>query len=1139
MLFRIHFGQISIIQLFFFLSLLFFQSYYDYSMAQSSTSNEIIDDLVIETIDKLNVIAPEIDDRDLIDFKNPVSFSPGVQLLLNSDNQEIFVKATVNELVRFYAYYEALNYLYETDKINLIKFIYKDNLSEIIQKNIENLENLITSKILTLYSNTEEELKSAVNTLFKAISNIEHSEAKFLMTPLIKKINEKIINKSQEDYFDFETENIINFIQTQSNEVINAEAYEKGSREWWAVIGGIVVGAFVLATIGAFFIGLAGLSAWYYTPNIKTAKFCAQSLIKIYDMWPFIQKPSSHYIFPNSVVANIAFLDGNYEECLQLCDEWIENAQAEDDNGNDEKANRATADVCEAKILKSRAFAKLKRYSEAELLITSTIPYYTLLGQKHIPFMYLGQFFKQQGNTFLAKTNLKIAAEHKPLFGAGVNQFIAFYEYADMLDQMGDGAKALEFYKKADKACKVPWSPPSNKAIGREYRTLIDEAWTIQVSVSEETTKEDIPVEQIILAPNKTAIVNISGIHLDGSRKRIYADKLDIDIPFNAGFVVQEKYQSGNSVIVKFKCKDSDVITKGKINTVIKYDSGDFNKIRNFYIVPENEILKINKKASTRFFVLRDDIEEQEIEIKIVYSLHLPDGPVKNTLVLEIKDENDNIVFKDENLPLISGNNIEYVWDGFFNQGNKKQSIVPEEYNIFLLYTGAIGGTIEENILFHAVKVTPYIDKNYSIPLTDWKNDEKVSPRYLFGQTNPIYTKIEGWREGWFGTLSIKSSVGQDESIILDITAATSEFIAENFFIDKETDTLNFKIKVENEDYLTFILGMREIPQDNPIYYEGYNVKIDRAEYRTWWNEYTGYESSGSPTYPPDFDLTGSVKPCADSFESLQNIIPSAFQWEKEDSFNNFKNLPYHFINSIDQPEPIDNYDLVYWGGHANVIDEAPAHGATLYFMVKPKHIHPLNRNILHPGDYDTEWIIYDCCHFLRASEYIATPEKGRYLIEESTGVTLEGFFNTKEKIIENILPAIGDARIAIGFKTVQDTKYFDWGFSKFEEHSSPEPSRGGVYWHTFFKEVFIDKCKKGIPIIEAWTEAFKAFHRKSYKKNITRIIYLKDALKDRLVPEKEGIPIEIKYNASNQKGIDRYDLKDIQTDWYKIGEDE
>jgi tetratricopeptide (TPR) repeat protein len=394
-----------------------------------------------------------------------------------------------------------------------------------------------------------------------------------------------------DEYGDCNTEKIINYIQKQSDAIINTKPYEKGSRAWWSVIIAIFGVGFAVASLGSFAMMIGALVTWYYTPNLKTAKFCAKNAVRIYDIWPFIKKPNRSYMFYNNILANAAFVEGDYNECIKWCDEWISNADGPaNDNNNDDRDMEQSSNKSEAKVLKARALEKLKKYTEAAALLTSTLPFYTLIGQKFIPLMYLGIIFKKQGNTLSAKTNLKLAAEHKPFLGSGVNQFIAFYEYADLLDQLGDGEKALEFYKKADKACKIPWSPPSNKYIAKEYRALIDKAWTIQVAVSEESAKGDMPVEQIVLSPNETAIVKLTGIHLDGSVKQIFADKLDIDIPFNAGFVVQEKYQADNSVIVKIKCEDPQNSKKNMIKILFTYlDSLDLTKVKKRVLTFVNE----------------------------------------------------------------------------------------------------------------------------------------------------------------------------------------------------------------------------------------------------------------------------------------------------------------------------------------------------------------------------------------------------------------------------------------------------------------------------------------------------------------------------------------------------------------------
>jgi hypothetical protein len=753
----------------------------------------------------------------------------------------------------------------------------------------------------------------------------------------------------------------------------------------------------------------------------------------------------------------------------------------------------------EATVLKARALGKLKRYAEAAALLTSTLPFYTLLGQKYIPLMYLGKIFKDQGNNFLAKTNLKLAAEHKPLFGSAVNQFIAFYEYADLLDQLGDGEKALEFYKKADKACKIPWSPPSNKYIAKEYRALIDEAWTIQVAVSEESAKDDMPVEQIVLSPNETVIVKLTGVHLDGSVKQIFANKLDIDIPLNAGFIVQEKYQSGNSVIVKFRCKENRIITKDKINTLIKYDCGNFNKIRNFNIITENEILKINKEKSTRFFVLRDDIEDQEVKIKIVYDIQLPvNFPTKDNLILEITDSKKNLVFIDYNLPLVSGENQEYIWDGCHYKQNdsiKKYTPISDVYNIKM----RIGYNGETSIDVSLVKVTPYISKPFDKEniLDDWKDEEgnqSIAPKYMFGVNNPIILKVTGLNDKDFlgitdMAIKIKSESEKEKELFVNIKKINlPEYNFEfestpNIFLGEKTitnfSTSNPTIKVEDEEFLTFFIKRPKIYNASEFeWVECSKVLVDRAEYGLEWMDYENDLS-------PDFYLPFS-EDCAKKFNSF-SYKENPFEWWENFIIGNKKCKKSHFLNGSTNEYSIDGVDFGYFIGHGN--------------LKKPSMLFYSNdlleRSEMGLGFIDNEWLIIEACRFMRG--YTSEKDEG-YLWNNY------GKFASKSEVLDNISGIMHGNHILLGFKT-----YY------------LQSTSDNTIWPGFL-EKFVDSLKKGDELIDAWKTQFFNFYAHDDKSKITRILFQKSCVDDVLFPT-DNKPLRLKRDISEKIELDFIDV--------------
>jgi hypothetical protein len=316
--------------------------------------------------------------------------------------------------------------------------------------------------------------------------------------------------------------------------------------------------------------------------------------------------------------------------------------------------------------------------------------------------------------------------------------FFNFY-YGQAIDSNDDIVNADIYFEKAKENMSLAAESQIGKFYEKEIKQIQDSIAKLQcISFSDKTAEyyflENKKNFTVIFNYFKPENTNLSEYRLEFNilekdETKIYTQPLDFQILIEGAnsFEWNGVLTSGQTIEVG-SYQLQLVMYKNGISVKNGSDKIDRRKSLSAYL------FKINEKTSTKFFILRDDIIDQDIELKIVYFLHLPDVPVKNNLFLEITNTTGEIYTVDS-LPVNQGENI------FFLSGLENMDFfnAPGEFNLNLIFSGAITGNIIEKIQFYLVKIVPYIDIDYKIPLTNWEIEGAVSPKYLI---SPVTTQL-------------------------------------------------------------------------------------------------------------------------------------------------------------------------------------------------------------------------------------------------------------------------------------------------------------------------------------------------------------------------------------------------------------
>jgi hypothetical protein len=292
----------------------------------------------------------------------------------------------------------------------------------------------------------------------------------------------------------------------------------------------------------------------------------------------------------------------------------------------------------------------------------------------------------------------------------------------------------------------------------------------------------------------------------------------------------------------------------------------------------------------------------------------------------------------------------------------------PRDVEFTLSYT--VGGkTFEDVIKATIVHVELFRDSDYTQPLDDhpkpWPKptgpDLLRSPKYLFGEDDPIYVQVKNIgtdpdvAESIYAAVAVKSPLSPHIYISLQETGADTEVFTnlesgELLYISDGTDIDNKKTMVLSEEVLYFWL---RIPPIGGGYKMSEDVMVDRAEIGVEWQQnYSGWGCECIPWNPrshyfgPGFFENSGGEP---------NLV-----WFKNFHEPDQNSLLSHWHEDTDTPFA-DSVDMISWSGHR-------ANGSqyrTMHFFKEDRSCETLELEDTMLGNTDADWVIFDTCHSL------------------------------------------------------------------------------------------------------------------------------------------------------------------------------
>jgi hypothetical protein len=507
----------------------------------------------------------------------------------------------------------------------------------------------------------------------------------------------------------------------------------------------------------------------------------------------------------------------------------------------------------------------------------------------------------------------------------------------------------------------------------------------------------------------------------------------------------------------------------------------------------------INKEASTNFFVLRDDIEDQEVEIKVFYDLNMPENiPINEgySLSLEISKENEEIVYTDDSLPISQGEN-KFIWQG--ENFSDNLDLIKENpgayYAVFSLFKNSKIIAIEK-FNFYLIKIELYVQDqingkfNKEYLLKDWKDEQKKHhPSWLFGQTNFIYPKIivpDDMVITPEGLQVISESSGINNPINFNLIKKSIN--GQKYYITLKDLALSSKnitydsyktIKVVDEEFLTFSLKLKSLNDYSGKYYDVYRVMVDRAEYGLSWQDYKDRPAPVPEAESLIHEISKNInlKPPA-----APGAYTGIFRWNLNFDFSNIpKNSNYpslikHFHKDTDTTFA-DSVDMVFRFGHGGI--DQSTNESNILFDTDNGIFDSLYHNDCSFGETDVEFVILCSCNFLKGKNEI---------------------INNKIPIDKNIVTdelskMMNGAHVICGFKTVSQA-------------------------HPNILRRFIDAVRNGKSVCKAWAIAVVETQESG---TIGRSLYLKDCFHESiyLLPDKsEYMPLKLKENIKKEYKI-------------------
>jgi hypothetical protein len=280
----------------------------------------------------------------------------------------------------------------------------------------------------------------------------------------------------------------------------------------------------------------------------------------------------------------------------------------------------------------------------------------------------------------------------------------------------------------------------------------------------------------------------------------------------------------------------------------------------------------------------------------------------------------------------------------------------------------------------HVVEAEPYVDPSQTIRFEDWPADgsEPRSPKYAFGQNDPIYVELEGLgtnpyvAETSYQAVWVLSESDSTTGVKLHLkeTGINTQIFRNSlpvgellYLWDSTSEGYGDKIKVLDEEVLTFKIKFPLVDNTAPYtYVDSCDVKVDRAEVGVEWQvAYDVYD-----VYPR--------LDCADDFSvGFYNEIGTGSQvWFKNFNKGDLESSKWQWESSGDDVWA-DSVDFAVWCGHGTAESETPR---CLRFFIDRD---PYNGSKRDPekltwseidwGDQDMEWVALNTCRFLKGSD--------------------------------------------------------------------------------------------------------------------------------------------------------------------------
>ena|GEM_PF-1973032 len=273
------------------------------------------------------------------------------------------------------------------------------------------------------------------------------------------------------------------------------------------------------------------------------------------------------------------------------------------------------------------------------------------------------------------------------------------------------------------------------------------------------------------------------------------------------------------------------------------------------------------------------------------------------------------------------------------------------------------------------IQVELFTDEDFTNTLDDWpkeKNPDKIrSPKYMFGENDPIYARVgqlgtDPFEAEHYPSFVKVTSESDTTGVYLTVRETgpnTQIFVNMEeegellYLAESSSDGSKAKIKVIDEEVLTFWLRIQP-GSDN--YVSCKSVMVDRGEVGVeWQSAYGTYD-----TYP----TLNTSDECAGGFYT--NLGTTSQLW-----FPNFNNgdlfSKEDHWDSAGDSSYADSVDFAFWCGHGTTESETPRALRFFVDLVEGQRQAPdkLEWTEVDWGDTDLDWVVLNTCRFLKGND--------------------------------------------------------------------------------------------------------------------------------------------------------------------------